>query len=132
MGRRGEMYQEEVLAVLRGRDGPLSAYDILGVLRESNPKIAPPTVYRALAGLTERGLVHRLESLNAFLACQCESHEHAILSICDDCGSVKENVAPEIVSELSTVIGKTGFQAVRHVVEVHGVCAACSEEESPA
>ena len=132
MGRRGEMYQADVLDVLRDNGAPLSAYDVLAVLRQDIPKIAPPTVYRALAALTERGLVHRLESLNAFIACKCKSHEHAILSICDDCGCVEENVAPELLSQLSSLTGQTGFQAERHVVEIHGVCASCSEEESPA
>ena len=68
MSRRGEKMQAEVLAVLRRRGGPLSAYDVLGELREANPKIAPPTIYRALAALTERGRVHRLESLIASIS----------------------------------------------------------------
>lgn len=133
MSKRGEKMQAEVLAVLRRRLGPLSAYDVLGELREVNPKIAPPTIYRALAALTERGHVHRLESLNAFIACQCDRHQHAsILSICDDCGSVEESVAPDLLKKLSSIAGKSGFAPTRHVIEVHGLCASCGGAQVPA
>jgi len=130
MGKRGETFQTEVLTVLRRHGGPLSAYDILGTFREATPKIAPPTIYRALAALTERGRVHRLESLNAYIACQCKGHRHAsVLSICDGCGAVEESVAPDVLKELSRVAGKSGFAPKRHVIEVHGVCGTCGNEE---
>lgn len=129
MSRRGEKIQAEVLAVLRRRRGPLSAYDVLGELRETHPKIAPPTIYRAMAALTERGHVHRLESLNAFIACQCDRHQQAsVLSICDDCGNVEERVAPDLLEDLSSIAGKSGFAPMRHVIEIHGVCATCGAE----
>ncbi len=133
MSKRGEKMQAEVLAILRQRGDPLSAYDVLGELREANPKIAPPTIYRALGVLTERGRVHRLESLNAYIACQCDNHQHAsILSICDDCGSVEESVAPDLLDSLAGVIGKSGFAPLRHVIEVHGLCAACGTGQASA
>ncbi|MGI9504475.1 MAG: transcriptional repressor [Geminicoccaceae bacterium] len=126
MSKRGEKLQAKVLAVLRRRRGPLSAYDILGRFRAANPKIAPPTIYRALAALIERGRVHRLESLNAYIACQCDRHQHAsVLSICDDCGAVQESVAPDVLKEVSKIAGKSGFAPRRHVIEVHGVCGTC-------
>ena len=132
MSKRGEKNQAEVLAVLSRRRGPLSAYDILAELRKANPKIAPPTIYRALAALTERGCVHRLESLNAFIACRSNRHRKAaILSICHDCGSVDESVAPDLLKELSNFIGKSGFAPTRHVIEVHGRCASCGTEQVP-
>jgi Fur family zinc uptake transcriptional regulator len=130
MRRRGEKLQAQVLAVLRRRGGPLSAYDILGTFREANPKVAPTTIYRALAALIEGGRVHRLESLNAYIACQCDRHQHAsVLSICDDCGAVEESVAPDVLKEVSKVAGKSGFVPKRHVIEVHGVCEACRASE---
>lgn len=123
----GEKMRADVLAVLRREARPLSAYDVIAALRPAHPKIAPPTVYRALTALIERGRVHRLESLNAFVACLCEEHEHAsIMSICDDCGGVEETVAPELLAQLSGVAERSGFQSTRHVVELHGVCASCS------
>ncbi|MEO1132569.1 MAG: transcriptional repressor, partial [Cyanobacteria bacterium J06639_1] len=61
MSKRSQKTQSQVLAVLRRHHDPLSAYDVIGELRQVNPKIAPPTVYRALEALAGRGLVHRLE-----------------------------------------------------------------------
>ena len=125
--------QAEVLAILRRRRGPVSAYDVMGELREANPKIAPTTIYRALSALTECGRVHRLESLNAFMACQGDRHQHAfILSICDDCGAVEEAVAPALLKEISRIAGKSGFAPRRHVIEVHGLCGSCGAGQAPA
>lgn len=131
MRTSGEVMQSKVLAALKSADAALSAYEILEALRNEFPKIAPPTVYRALATLTDKGTVHRVESLNAFVACNGHSHDHAsIMSICDDCGSVEESEAPNIFDDLSGHVGKTGFDAHRHVVEVHGVCAACGSQDN--
>ena len=132
MPTRGEIQQAEVVATLRQADAPLSAYDILAELREANPKIAPTTVYRALNALIENGKVHRLESLNAYTLCQCGHEEHAsIMSICGDCGSVEETVAPEALASVAKAIGKSGFEAQRQVIEVHGRCAECGSGQSP-
>lgn len=133
MSTRGAERQVEVLAVLRRRGGPVSAYEVLAELRKTNPKTAPTTIYRTLTALIESGRVHRVESLNAFIACQCDDHQHtSIMSICDDCGTVEESVAPDLLRELSTILGKSGFAPMRHVIEVHGVCATCGQERAPA
>ncbi|MCY4461759.1 MAG: Fur family transcriptional regulator [Albidovulum sp.] len=133
MSRQGQRIQKEILVILRRHLTPRSAYDVLGELRQISPKIAPPTVYRALASLTLRGRVHRLESLNAFIACQCDQHQNAsILSICDDCGTVEESVAPDLLKELSSIAAQSGFAPSRHVIEVHGLCASCGTGDSPA
>ncbi|MEL6915352.1 MAG: Fur family transcriptional regulator [Pseudomonadota bacterium] len=133
MGRRSEELQAEVMMVLRAAQGPLSAYDILAELRASNPKMAPTTIYRALAVLVDKTRVHRLESLNAYVPCQCDEAGHeAIISICDDCGTVEETVAPDLLASMSKAISASGFAAKRHVVEVHGTCAECSPEDGKA
>ncbi|MEL7116167.1 MAG: Fur family transcriptional regulator [Pseudomonadota bacterium] len=121
------------MAALLVHDRPTSAYDLLHALRDEHPKIAPPTIYRALAALVEKGKVHRLESLNAFVACQCEhQHQAAILSICDDCGAVEETVAPKLLDQLTQLTKKSGFAAMRHVIEIHGRCASCGASEAKA
>ena len=126
MGKRGEEMQTAVLAILRDSKSPHSAYTLLDRLQETYPKIAPPTVYRALAALVERGQIHRLESLNAYIACQSEAHHQAsVLSICEDCGAVEENFEPDIVSRLSAALRKSGFSAQRHIIEVNGICESC-------
>lgn len=130
MSKRGEKMQAGVLAVLRQRCSALSAYDVLWELRTAHPKIAPPTIYNALLALTKRGRVHRVESLKAYIACQCEHHKHAsILSICDDCGKVEERVAPDLLKTISDILEESGFAPQRHVIEVHGICAACSPRQ---
>lgn len=126
MTKRGAFLRKEVLRVMHAHGGPRSAYDILDALRRDDPKMAPTTVYRALAALLVQGQIHRLESLNAYMPCQSAGHaDAAILSICDDCGTVAENVAPEVMENLSALLGQTGFSAQRHVIEVHGTCGAC-------
>lgn len=123
--------QAEVLAVLRKCGAPMSAYEVLDRLRDGNPRLAPPTIYRALAALIEGGLVHRLESLKAFVACRCEQHGHVpIFSICEACGTVEEAVSRRITKELSRIAGQSGFAPARHVIEVHGQCARCESKEA--
>lgn len=126
MSQSGKTIQTKIFGVLRRLHTPQSAYDILGELREGNPKIAPPTVYRALTALMDKGLVHRLESTKAYFACQHhENCQAAVMSICDDCGSVEENLAPELLRKLSRISAQSGFTPKRHIVEIHGVCASC-------
>lgn len=132
MAKRGEMMQAQVLSVLKHKGVAMSAYEVLDALRADHPKIAPPTVYRALNALMEKGGVHRVESLNAFIACKGDAHDHdhaSIMSICDDCGLVEENPAPELLDNLAGILGKTGFEAQRHVIEVHGVCSDCITDD---
>ncbi|MEM6478047.1 MAG: Fur family transcriptional regulator [Pseudomonadota bacterium] len=127
MGKRGDALRAEVLEALKRATGPLSAYDILDALRATNPKIAPTTVYRTLSALSDMELIHRLESLNAYMLCQCQGHgQDAILSICDDCGSVEETVAPDVMRTMEKAIARSGFASTRHIVEVHGTCSDCA------
>ena len=131
MGKRGEEMQTAVLALLRDSKSPHAAYTLLDRLQETYPKIAPPTVYRALAALVERGQIHRLESLNAYVACQSEAHHQAsVLSICEDCGIVEETFEPDIFSRLSAALRKSGFSAQRHIIEVNGICASCGPSQA--
>ena len=133
MSKRPNNWQTKVLDILRRVREPLSAYDILGELRALHPKIAPPTVYRALSALTERGQVHRIESLNAFVACQCKEHLQAsVLSVCDTCGVVEENLSLDLLNVLSRVAQSTGFIADRQIIELRGVCASCDNPGSRA
>ncbi|MEM6486732.1 MAG: Fur family transcriptional regulator [Pseudomonadota bacterium] len=133
MGERGQKTQAAVLSVLRRHRRALSAYELLGKMRDTHPRISAPTIYRALAALTELGQVHRLESLNAFIACKNRRHDcTAVLSICDDCGSIEESEAPDLVAELSKVTARSGFAALRHVIEIHGRCASCGDGEARA
>ena len=84
--------RRQVLQALLSSHRPLGAYEVIDELAKSMPRPAPITVYRALDFLMENGLVHRIESRNAYLAC---AHDHDATSmvaflICDHCGSVGE------------------------------------------
>ena len=120
-------WRTKVLSIMRNASTPLSAYDVLGKLRVLNPKLAPTTVYRVLAQLNKSGQIHRLESMNAYVACQREHHKQTpVLSVCDDCGAVEENLAPQVLSALSDLVGQSGFSATRQVIELHGQCVSCN------
>jgi Fur family zinc uptake transcriptional regulator len=120
-----------VLEKLEAASGPLSAYTLLDQLRERGFR-APLQVYRALDALVKEGLVHRLESLNAFVAC-AEPHDHAhshshsmtAFAICDKCGQVTEYCDPAISHQLDEWMHSTGFAANRAVIEFRGTCAKC-------
>lgn len=126
--KRPAEWHERVLSVLKKNSVGMSAYEVLDALKVFNPKIAPPTVYRALNALTEQGRVHRLESKNAYVACRSFPHQHTpVFSVCDGCGLVEECMAPQVLSALSEVASKTGFAPTHQVIEVRGRCVACRD-----
>lgn len=107
---------------------PLSAYELLDKLRKEGVR-SPPTVYRALEKLQTEGLVHRVESLNAFVVCrhQCDGHHDQMspFAICTQCGDVRELCEPALTRALKK-LGAAFLAEVDHkVFEVSGVCHAC-------
>ena len=109
----------------------LSAYTILDELREHGFR-APLQVYRALEKLQEFGLVHRLESLNAFVACQhptCEgeNRDTVLFTICEKCGSVQELMNESLGKAVKGLADKIDFSLKESVIELRGVCSACRE-----
>jgi Fur family zinc uptake transcriptional regulator len=116
-----------VLELLCASDRPLSAYEILDRMRASIRNPAPPTVYRALDFLLEQGLVHKLESLHAFVGCAHPEHPHASqFLICADCGGVSEVEDAGIAQGLRSAEEAAGFHTRRPVVELLGTCAQCA------
>lgn len=123
--------QSLVLTALERADAPLSAYTILDRLRDDGFR-APLQVYRALDKLTEFGLVHRLESLNAFVACahghgDGHAHSHGLVAfaICETCGKVDEFSDDEIEARLTGWAREAGFRAAKTTIELRGQCAVC-------
>ena len=120
--------QQLVLDKLEKASGPLSAYGLLDELREQGFR-APLQVYRALDRLMKAGLVHRLESLNSFVACT-DSHTHAggmtAFAICGTCGSVAEFADPVVGERLESWIGESGFRPEKAVIEFRGLCRDCA------
>jgi len=119
-----------VLQLLCVSEKPLSAYELLDQLRGVVKNPAPPTVYRALDFLLEQGLVHKLESLHAYIGCAHPDHPHASqFLICDDCGEVAEVEDSSVARSLKAAGKAIGFRAKRPVVEVLGTCAQCAEKQ---
>ena len=119
--------QALVYGALNDAEGPLSAYTILDHLREDGFR-APLQVYRALDKLVEFGVVHKLESLNAFVACShpdCDSHETVAFTICEKCGQVAEVNDDKLGARLENLAGKGDFALRRSIVELRGICGAC-------
>jgi Fur family zinc uptake transcriptional regulator len=119
--------RKTVLRLLCASDKPLSAYELLDRMRGVLKNPAPPTVYRALDFLLGQGLVHKLESLHAYIGCTHPDHPHASqFLICDGCGEVTEVEDAGVAESLLAAGQARGFCAKRPIVEVLGTCARCS------
>ena len=118
--------RRQVLQALLASHKPLGAYEIMERLgRRARP--APITVYRALDFLRDNGLVHRIESLNAFVACV---HPHAdsdpvVFLICENCGTVGEAPGGAVAETLKSSCRAAGFAPKSPVIEIAGVCSHC-------
>lgn len=122
--------QSLVLDTLTQAEGPLSAYTILDRLRAKGFR-APLQVYRALEKLLGFGLVHRLESLNAFVACahpHCHAQGLIAFAICEDCGQVDEFSDQVVRERLGAWTADHGFKAEKTTIEIRGHCAECQAE----
>ncbi|MEM7172826.1 MAG: Fur family transcriptional regulator [Pseudomonadota bacterium] len=121
--------QTLVMGALSKSRGPLSAYSLLDLLRDEGLR-APLQVYRALDKLVEFGMVHRLESLNAFVACRhpdCEGHASIAFAICEACGTVEEITDPSLARRLNAIAKEFSFAVKKSTIELRGLCAACHE-----
>jgi Fur family zinc uptake transcriptional regulator len=120
--------RREVFAHIAGSQQPLTAYQVLDKLqRERGKSVMPPTVYRAINFLVEHGFVHRLESLNAFVACSDIDHRHSSqFVICDKCGRTEELHDEAIATNLRHHAEALGFTVSRQTIELRGLCQACA------
>ena len=126
-GARLTPLRKEVLELILNATGPMGAYDLLAKIKsESDRPAAPPTVYRTLDFLLEKGLIHRLISINAYISC-ChprEGHQAAFL-ICTDCKSVTEASAQGLLQQLDALSAADGFTAQHSIIEISGICQQC-------
>lgn len=121
--------QKVVFDALSASDVPLSAYDILDLRRVRDKGLkAPLTIYRALEKLQDLGLVHRIESLNAFIACDRGPHaEPAGFMSCERCRKTVELPVGECEAALRASARANGFELDRITVEMSGRCTDCIE-----
>ncbi len=131
-GERLTDIRRTVLALLLQRGGSMKAYDILDSLKRQRPNAAPPTVYRALDFLLQAGLVHRLDSCNAFVACHHAEHpHHGLLLICERCDRVLELDTPRLARDLVHAAETEGFSLPEQDIELKGLCGNCKSEVRP-
>lgn len=121
--------RRRVLEIVWETHRPIGAYDILNRMAKDGSPVKPPTVYRALNFLLEQGLIHRLESMNAFIGCGCSSMDgHAAqFLICRNCNMAQELDDPVLRNALDKAAKNSGFKVDRRVVELSGVCADCQK-----
>lgn len=119
--------QTLVLKALEKSDAPLTAYLILDQLRQKGIK-APLQVYRALDKLVNQGLVHRVESINSFIACRSHdhvTHSETVFMICESCGDVRECSDEKTANVLRKLARTADFAVARSSVELKGKCGKC-------
>ena len=118
--------RRDILSCVAQGHSAVGAYDIIERMAEKGARPAPITVYRALDFLLAHGLVHKIESRNAFVAC---SHSHegqpAALLICETCGIVAELDAPEIFERINEKAAAQNFTPNHTLIEMSGICSAC-------
>lgn len=125
-GVRFTPIRRRVLEMIAATQGGLKAYDLLDKLAKEHASARPPTVYRALDFLIEQGLVHRIESLNAYVACPCPEHVHGFqLLICRHCGRVEELHLDDVNAQLNRRARDLGFRVERQTIELLGGCDTC-------
>jgi Fur family transcriptional regulator, zinc uptake regulator len=120
--------RRSVLAILGQSRTALGAYAILDKLaRKEGKPVAPPTVYRALEFLLAHGFLHKIESRNAYAPCEHIGHAHqGVLLLCEKCGRSDEIEDDEVTRLLTRAAGRAGFAPHRQMVEMQGLCRACS------
>jgi Fur family zinc uptake transcriptional regulator len=126
-GERLTPTRHRVLEALLGSHQPLGAYELIDRLAGDGSRPAPITIYRALDFLREQGLVHRIESRNAFIACvhNHDSGDPVVFLICETCGAVGEAASAAVAETVRTASRAAGFTPKTPVIEISGICAHC-------
>jgi Fur family transcriptional regulator, zinc uptake regulator len=131
-GLRLTPIRTQVLALIADSGKPVKAYDLLERMRSEVGANAPPTVYRALDFLLHHGFIHKLASINAYVACHHPSVQHTVpFLICDACQSALELEDESIAEALVAKAHVLGFVPRAQVLEVHGLCRRCSAKAAP-
>ena len=119
--------RRRVLEALLATHQPLGAYELIDRLAEAGTRPAPITIYRALDFLREQGIVHRIESRNAFIACvhHHDSGDPVVFLICEKCGAVGEAASAAVADTIRNASRAAGFMPRTPVIEISGICAHC-------
>lgn len=124
-GERMTAPRRRVLELLLAAAEPVKAYDLIARFGADGRAAKPPTVYRALDFLERRGMVHRIASISAYVACTAGETAHAAaFLICDCCGATEE-VTPPQGDSFALAADAAGYAIERTTIEGHGRCPAC-------
>ena len=116
--------RRRVLELLLEAGQPVKAYDLIAAYGQSGVPAKPPTVYRALEFLSQQGFAHRIESLNAYVACRRGEDGHtAAFLICDCCGATREIASA--ANPIQALGEAAGYALTGVTIEAHGLCADC-------
>jgi Fur family transcriptional regulator, zinc uptake regulator len=118
--------RRRVLELIWAEHKPIGAYELLAKIATEGFNSAPPTVYRTLDFFIQHGLIHKVESLNAYLGCNHEQGSHtSVFFICQQCGVTEELPNPAIEGQLALQAAAMGFQINHPTLEIQGLCKAC-------
>jgi Fur family transcriptional regulator, zinc uptake regulator len=132
-GERLTPLRKRVLELVWDSHKPVGAYALLDKLKGDGRGAAPPTVYRALEFLLECGLIHRIESLNAYVGCSHPGESHVTqFLICSACGTAAELDDRRLGDAIGRSAAEHGFNIVSRVIELSGVCARCRTQGAAA
>lgn len=125
--------RRKVLELIWESHRAVKAYDLLDRIKPFEQAAKPATVYRALEFLMEQSLIHRVESLNAFIGCNCSEQRHEqLLLICERCGNVEERMGVDVMAAVAKEMEQAGFTFHWKAIEIHGLCAYCRTAEGGA
>lgn len=121
--------REQVLRLVWASHKPVGAYQVMDSLSQQSGKtVAPPTVYRALDFLLEQRLIHRINSLNAFVGCHSPGHNHpGQFLICRQCGVAQELDSQRLSQPARQLAEASGFTVEALALELTGLCPLCQE-----
>jgi len=118
--------RKRVLELVCTSHKAIGAYELLDLFKEEDPKAKPVTIYRALDFLMEVGLVHKIESLNAFIGClQADKQHKTAILVCDNCKNAYELEAGAVYDALFILSQQAQFTPKNLTLELHGLCSEC-------
>ena len=124
--------RRRVLEILLSEHRAMGAYEILDVLRDEGLGSQPPVAYRALDFLVSHRFAHKVERLNAFIACTHPDAAHTpAFLICRSCNAVAETHAEPARGMLGAAAEAAGFEIEQAVVEAVGRCPRCRDGTAP-
>ncbi len=125
-GERFTDLRRQVFELVWAEHKPIKAYDLLSQLASKRSGVAPATVYRTLDFLQSQGLVHKLESLNAYMGCSHPGKDHeGHFLICERCEEVREVESQSFTQSIAKIEQEHNFKIKQMTVELFGVCGSC-------